>query len=159
MPVPFSRLESAASDGRREVEGDEIEARGGGEARKLTRSAGTVSLGVMVSRVLGLVREQILAYLFPARTGLDAFYAAFRIPNLLRDMFGEGALSKAFVAIFSEIEKKEGREQALHLANLVLNALILVVSALTLAGIVSAAVIVDRVLPGAGFDVALSPDA
>src|SRR3989304_3782459 len=147
MPVPSSRLESAASDGRREVESGE-----------LTRSAGTVSLGVMVSRVLGLVREQILAYLFPARTGLDAFYAAFRIPNLLRDMFGEGALSKAFVATFSEIEKKEGREQALHLANLVLNALILVVSALTLAGIVYADVIVDAVLPGAGFDVALSAD-
>ena len=158
MTVPSSRLESAASDGRGEVEGGELRARGGGRAHKLTRSAGTVSLGVMVSRVLGLVREQILAYLFPARTGLDAFYAAFRIPNLLRDMFGEGALSKAFVATFSEIEKKEGREQALHLANLVLNALILVVSALTLAGIVYADVIVDAVLPGAGFDVALSAD-
>src|SRR3972149_8938336 len=159
MPVPSSRLESAASDGGGEVEGVETEAHGGGHDRKLTRSAGTVSVGVRVPRVLGLVREQILAYLFPARTGLDAFYAAFRIPNLLRDMFGEGALSKAFVATFSEIEKKEGREQALHLANLVLNALILVVSALTLAGIVYADVIVDAVLPGAGFDVALSPDA
>ena len=158
MPVPSSRLESAASDGRREVEGVEIEPRGGGHARKLTRSAGTVSLGVMVSRVLGLVREQILAYLFPARTGLDAFYAAFRIPNLLRDTFAEGALSKAFVATFSEIEKKEGREQALRLASVVLNALILVVSALTLAGIVYADVIVDAVTPGAGFDVALSAD-
>jgi len=158
MTVPSSRLESAASDGRGEVEGGELRARGGGRAHKLTRSAGTVSLGVMVSRVLGLVREQILAYLFPARTGLDAFYAAFRIPNLLRDMFGEGALSKAFVATFSEIEKKEGREQALRLANVVLNALILVVSALTLVGIVYADVIVGAVLPGAGFDVALSAD-
>src|SRR3972149_5397185 len=158
MTVPSSESESAASDGRREVEGGRIEARAGGQARELTRSAGTVSLGVMVSRVLGLVREQILAYLFPARTGLDAFYAAFRIPNLLRDMFGEGALSKAFVAIFSEIEKKEGREQALRLANVVLNALILVVSALTLFGIVYADVIVDAALPGAGFDVALSAD-
>src|SRR3972149_10811028 len=158
MTVPSSRLESAASDGRGEVEGGELRARGGGRAHKLTRSAGRVSLGVMVSRVLGLVREQILAYLFPARTGLDAFYAAFRIPNLLRDMFGEGALSKAFVATFSEIEKKEGREQALRLANVVLNALILVVSALTLFGIVYADVIVDAALPGAGFDVALSDD-
>src|SRR3990172_8637375 len=158
MTVPSSRLESAASDGKGEVEGGELRAGGGGHAHKLTRSAGTVSLGVMVSRVLGLVREQILAYLFPARTGLDAFYAAFRIPNLLRDMFGEGALSKAFVATFSEIEKKEGREQALRLANVVLNALILVVSALTLVGIVYADVIVGAVLPGAGFDVALSAD-
>jgi putative peptidoglycan lipid II flippase len=158
MPVSFSSSESAASEGGREAESADGDARGAGHARKLTRSAGTVSLGVMISRVLGLVREQILAYLFPAKTGLDAFYAAFRIPNLLRDMFGEGALSKAFVATFSEIEKKEGREQALRLANLVLNALILVVGALTLIGVVYAQVIVDAVLPGAGFDVALSPD-
>jgi len=158
MVVPSSGLESARSDGRREVEESEAEESKGRHARKLTRSAGTVSLGVMVSRVLGLVREQILAYLFPARTGLDAFYAAFRIPNLLRDMFGEGALSKAFIATFSEIEKKEGREAALRLANVVLNALILVVSALTLVGIVYADVIVDTVLPGAGFDIALSAD-
>ncbi len=158
MVVPSSRLESARSDGRKEDEGGEIEARGGGHARKLTRSAGTVSLGVMVSRVLGLVREQILAYLFPARTGLDAFYAAFRIPNLLRDMFAEGALSKAFIATFSEIEKNEGREAALRLANVVLNALLLVVFGLTLLGIVYADVIVDAVLPGAGFDIALSAE-
>jgi len=158
MPVPSSRLESAASEGGREVEGGEAETQGRGDARKLTRSAGTVSLGVMVSRVLGLVREQVLAYLFPARTGLDAFYAAFRIPNLLRDMFGEGALSKAFIATFSEIERKEGRERALRLANVVLNALLLVVGALTLVGIVYADGIVDAVLPGAGFDVALAPD-
>jgi putative peptidoglycan lipid II flippase len=110
----------------------------------------------MVSRVLGLVREQILAYLFPAKTGLDAFYAAFRIPNLFRDMFGEGALSKAFVATFSEIEKKEGREEALRLGNLVLNAVILVVGALTLLGIIYADTIVNLVLPGAGFDSVLS---
>jgi putative peptidoglycan lipid II flippase len=153
MPVSSSSAANAASDGRSEVES---EALGVGHARSLTRSAGTVSLGVMVSRVLGLVREQILAYLFPAKTGLDAFYAAFRIPNLFRDMFGEGALSKAFVATFSEIEKKEGREEALRLGNLVLNAVILVVGALTLLGIIYADTIVNLVLPGAGFDSVLS---
>ncbi len=150
MPVSSSNAASTASDGRRDAEGEVP-----GHARALTRSAGTVSLGVTVSRILGLVREQILAYLFPAKTGLDAFYAAFRIPNLLRDMFGEGALSKAFVATFSEIEEKEGKEQALRLANLVLNAVILVVGALTVVGIFYAGVIVNAVLPGAGFDAAL----
>jgi putative peptidoglycan lipid II flippase len=109
----------------------------------------------MVSRVLGLVREQILAYLFPARLGLDAFYAAFRIPNLLRDMFGEGALSKAFVSTFAEIEEKEGRDAALRLANVVLNAILLVVGALAILGIVYADAIVGAILPGAGFDVPL----
>jgi putative peptidoglycan lipid II flippase len=151
-------LESASSSGRSDVEGGEDGAeREGSPHRRLTRSAGTVSLGVMVSRVLGLVREQILAYLFPARTGLDAFYAAFRIPNLLRDMFAEGALSKAFIPTFSEIESKEGRERALHLASVVLNAIVVVVGGLTLLGIVFADPIVNAVLPGAGFDSALDP--
>ena len=117
---------------------------------RLTRSAGTVSIGVMVSRVLGLVREQVLAYLFSARIVLDAFYAAFRLPNLFRDMFGEGALSKAFVSTFSEIQEKEGNEAALRLVSVVLNAMILVMAALTLAGILYADGIVAWVFPGAG---------
>jgi putative peptidoglycan lipid II flippase len=131
MIVPPSGHSSARSEGREAEEG-EADERHGRHAHRLTRSAGTVSLGVGFSRVLGLVREQILAYLFPAKTGLDAFYAAFRIPNLLRDMFAEGALSKAFVSTFAEIDKKEGREAALRLANVVLNALVLAIGALTL---------------------------
>lgn len=127
-------------------------------ARKLTRSAGVVSAGVMVSRLLGLVREQVLAYLFPARLGLDAFYAAFRIPNLLRDMFGEGALSKAFISTLSDVESKEGDEASLRLANLVFNALGVVMSVLTILGIVYADTIVDVIFGGEGFDVAL-PEA
>ena len=63
----------------------------------------------MASRVLGLVREMVLAYFFRTGGGLDAFYAAFRIPNLLRDMFAEGALSKAFVSTFTEV----GRNRAI----------------------------------------------
>lgn len=126
--------------------------------RALTRSAGTVSFGVMVSRVLGLVREQVLAYLFAARFGLDAYYAAFRIPNLLRDMFGEGALSKAFVSTFSEIQEKEGNEAALRLANLVANVLMLAMGTLTLLGVVYAEVIVAWVFLGSGFDTPLPPD-
>jgi putative peptidoglycan lipid II flippase len=156
MAAPSSETESEASTEedqlrRRETEDSHT------KARRLTRSAGTVSVGVMVSRVLGLVREQVLAYLFSARFGLDAFYAAFRIPNLLRDMFGEGALSKAFVSTFSEIEEKEGRDAAIRLVNVVVNALVVVVGALMILGIVYADVIVDLALPGAGFDVAFPP--
>ena len=122
---------------------------------KLARSAGLVSIGVMVSRVLGLVREQVLAYLLPTRLGLDAFYAAFRIPNLLRDMFGEGALSKAFVATFAEIESEHGRRSALSLASGVLNLLVLAIGLLTLGGMWFAEDIVWFLFPGAGFDVAI----
>ena len=148
MASPSSEMESAPLGSQRVS--DENDA-----SRALTRSAGTVSIGVMVSRILGLVREQVLAYLFSARIGLDAYYAAFRIPNLLRDMFGEGALSKAFVSTFSEIQEKEGNEAALRLVNLVLSALVLIVGACTLAGVIYADVIVGLVFPGAGFDTPL----
>ena len=68
----------------------------------VARSARTVSLAVFGSRILGLVREQILAGLFGASREFDAFITAFRIPNLLRDLFAEGALSAAFVATFTQ---------------------------------------------------------
>src|ERR1700730_6836013 len=63
------------------------------EQPSVARSARTVSLAVLGSRVLGLVREQVLAALFGANREFDAFLTAFRIPNLLRDLFAEGALS------------------------------------------------------------------
>ncbi len=72
------------------------------EKDNLARSAGAVSLATTGSRILGLVREQVFAYLFGAGLATDAFVAAFRIPNLLRDLFAEGALSAAFVPAFSK---------------------------------------------------------
>ena len=66
-----------------------------------TRAAGIVALAVMLSRVLGLARELIFAALFGAGRGMDAYITAYRAPNLLRDLFAEGALSVAFVTVFS----------------------------------------------------------
>jgi putative peptidoglycan lipid II flippase len=65
-----------------------------------TKAAGIIGIAVMCSRVLGLMREMIFAALFGAGAAMDAFTAAFRIPNLLRDLFAEGALSTAFVTTF-----------------------------------------------------------
>ena len=124
----------------------------------IARSAGAVSAGVLASRVLGLVREQVLAYLFSAKIGLDAFYAAFRIPNLLRDMFGEGALSKAFVTTISEINEKEGEEAAFRLVNLVLNLIVLLMGMVTFLGIYYADSIVGLAFPGDGFDTPIVND-
>ena len=87
--------------------------------RSVARSAGIVSLAVMGSRVLGLVRELIFAAFFGAGFATDAFIIAFRIPNLLRDLFGEGALSAAFVTTFTSKLNNEGEESAWRLANLV----------------------------------------
>lgn len=109
----------------------------------------------MASRVLGLVREMVLAYFFRTGGGLDAFYAAFRIPNLLRDMFGEGALSKAFVSTFTDVGEREGEQAAIRLSNLVVNAVLVVVGLATLLGIFFSQEIANLMLPGRGFDLPL----
>ncbi|MBC8318026.1 MAG: murein biosynthesis integral membrane protein MurJ [Desulfobulbaceae bacterium] len=105
---------------------------------KIARSAGTVSIAVMCSRVLGLVREQAFAALFGAGYAYDSFVVAFRIPNLLRDLFGEGALSSAFVTVFSGYDAKKGEEATWQLANNVLAFFAVLVSLITLCGIVFA---------------------
>lgn len=104
----------------------------------LARSAGAFGLATMASRVLGLVRDQVLAYYFGAGDAMDAFRVAFRIPNLARDLFAEGAMSAAFVPTFTRQLALHGRERAWRLASSVINALVLVTGALVLAGIVFA---------------------
>src|SRR6266404_5082954 len=118
------------------------------EQHSVTRSARTVSLAVLGSRVLGLVREQVLAALFGANREFDAFVTAFRIPNLLRDLFAEGALSAAFVTTFSQKLSAEGDKSAWRLANLVLNALILVLAVITVIGIIISPWLVRMISPG-----------
>ncbi|HEX3397787.1 MAG TPA: lipid II flippase MurJ, partial [Steroidobacteraceae bacterium] len=82
-----------------------------------TKAAGIIGLAVMCSRLLGLVREQVLAALFGGGMAMDAFTAAFRIPNLLRDLFAEGALSTAFVTTFSKTIARGGDQDAWRLAD------------------------------------------
>ena len=118
------------------------------EQTTVTRSARTVSLAVLGSRVLGLVREQVLASLFGASEAFDAFITAFRIPNLLRDLFAEGALSAAFVAGFTQKLTTDGEKPAWRLANLVLNALLAALSIITIIGILASPVIVNIMAPG-----------
>lgn len=101
---------------------------------KIARSAGTVSFAVMCSRVLGLVREQAFAILFGAGFAFDAFVVAFRIPNLLRDLFGEGALSAAFVAVFTDYDTNKGEEATWKLASNVLAFFLVLLSCVTLLG-------------------------
>ena len=118
---------------------------------RIARSAGTVGIAVMCSRVLGLVREQAFAFLFGAGFAFDAFVVAFRIPNLLRDLFGEGALSAAFVAVFSDYDANQGEKRTWQLANTVLAFFAVVLSFVTLLGIVFADQIV-RFLVEADFE-------
>jgi putative peptidoglycan lipid II flippase len=107
-------------------------------------------LAISASRVLGVVRDSLFARIFGVSGLTDAYVAAFRIPNLLRDLFAEGALSSAFVPTFSEALSKGGRERAYRLGNLVLGAILLLTGLLTLAGILWADELVSLITRGFG---------
>ena len=103
--------------------------------QSVAKSAGIVSIAVMFSRVLGLVREMVFSRFFGAGFLYDAFLVGFRIPNLLRDLFAEGALSAAFVKVFTDYQIKKNEAEAWRLASLIFNALAVVLSVVTIAGI------------------------
>ena len=117
---------------------------------KLARSAGLISIATMASRLLGVAREMVLAAVFGAGSGMemDAFNVAFRVPNLLRDLFAEGAMTAAFIPTFTRTLATRGREAAWRLGNLVINALFLVTGTLVVAGIVFAGPITHFLAPG-----------
>jgi len=108
-----------------------------------TRATGVVGIAILSSRVLGLIREMVFAGLFGAGKYLDAFLMAFRLPNLLRDLFAEGALSTAFITTFSKKIAVEGDQSAWRLANKVATLTAVFMSAVTLLGIVFAPQLVD----------------
>jgi putative peptidoglycan lipid II flippase len=107
------------------------------------RSAGVVGLAVVGSRLFGLGRELVFPAMFGAGKVLDAYYAAFQIPNLLRDLFAEGALSTAFTALFTRTWDKEGPQPAWTLANLTLSAMVFLGGLVCVAGIAGAPFIVE----------------
>src|SRR5438552_16234864 len=113
------------------------------EQRASTRATGIVGIAILCSRVLGLIREQVFAGLFGAGRNLDAFLMAFRLPNLLRDLFAEGALSTAFITTFSGKIATEGDESAWRLANKVATLTAVFMSGVTLLGILFAPQLVD----------------
>ncbi len=119
--------------------------------QNVTRAAGVVSIAVLVSRILGLARETAIGYYFASKVSADAFYLAFRIPNFLRDMFGEGILSKAFITTFLATEAEDGEAAAWNLANRIFNLTLLVLVGITILGIAFAPTIVD-VLARDNFD-------
>jgi putative peptidoglycan lipid II flippase len=117
---------------------------------QVAKSAGSVGIAVFLSRILGLVREQVMAVLFGAGFYMDAFVVAFRIPNLLRDLFAEGALSAAFVTVFTDYDHKKGEEAAWRLANNVLVTLSILLSLITVLGIIFSKEIILVMAPDFG---------
>ncbi|WP_242392894.1 murein biosynthesis integral membrane protein MurJ [Anaeromyxobacter oryzisoli] len=107
-----------------------------------------LSAATMASRVLGLVRDQLFAILVGANRFSDAFVVAFRIPNLLRDLFAEGALSSAFVPTFADAHRNRGPGAAYRLGNAIVAVLLVVVGAITLLGVALAGPLVRGIAPG-----------
>ena len=104
----------------------------------VVRSAGVIGIATTTSRVLGLVRDQVLAYFFGAGDAMDAFRIAFRLPNVLRDLFAEGAMSAALVPTFTRAMIEGGRHQACRLGSNVINLLVIVSGLIVVMGIVFA---------------------
>jgi len=117
---------------------------------KIARAAGTVSIAVLASRLLGLVREQVFAGLFGAGYAFDAFVVAFRIPNLLRDLFAEGALSSAFVTVFTDYDQRRDPAATWRLANNVILCFSLLVGSLVLLGMYFSPQLVELMAPDFG---------
>jgi putative peptidoglycan lipid II flippase len=105
------------------------------EKRNISKAAGTVGFYTLLSRILGLVRDVVVAAFFGSGMAADAFFVAFRIPNLLRRLFAEGSLTIAFIPVFTEYLARKTREDAFQMARAVLAVLSLVLALVALLGI------------------------
>jgi putative peptidoglycan lipid II flippase len=110
--------------------------------------AALVAAGILLSRMLGFVREHFRARFLGAGIAADAFTAAFRLPNLLQNLFGEAALSASFIPVYAGVLAREGEEEAGRVAGAVGAAMALAVSVFVLGGVLLAPVLVDLVNPG-----------
>ncbi len=118
----------------------------------LLRALATVSSMTLLSRILGFVRDFVIARTFGAGLATDAFFVAFKLPNLLRRMFAEGAFSQAFVPILGEYKNRRGDQEALLLVDHVTSILALVLFAVTALGVAAAPLLVWISAPGFAAD-------
>src|SRR4030042_7134906 len=116
--------------------------------KSIIKSASVIGIAPLCSRLLGFIRDVVIARLFGIYVYAQAFVIAFRIPNLFRDLVGEGATNAAFVPVFSEYTVKHSKEEFWELANAVLNLLLVVLMSVTLLGIICSGVIVRLIAPG-----------
>ena len=105
------------------------------DREQISQAAGIVAFYTLLSRILGLVRDMIVARFFGSGMAADAFFVAFRIPNLLRRLFAEGSLTIAFIPVFTEYLSQKSREDAFTLARIALTLLSIILALVTLLGI------------------------
>ncbi|MGH7527857.1 MAG: murein biosynthesis integral membrane protein MurJ, partial [Gemmatimonadales bacterium] len=111
-------------------------------------AAGLVAAGILLSRILGLIRNRVFAHYFGTSDAADAFNAAFRIPNFLQNLFGEGVLSASFIPVYAGLRARGQEQEARRVAGAVAALLGLVVSVLVLAGVALTPLLIDVIAPG-----------
>jgi len=116
----------------------------------VTRAAGVVGIFTFLSRIMGLARDMLIANFFGSGMSADAFFVAFRIPNLLRRLFAEGSLTVSFIPVFTEYLQNKSKQEAFLLARVVLTFLVCIVTAITILGIILSPLIVRVIAPGFG---------
>jgi len=115
---------------------------------RVTRAAAIFGGTTFVSRVFGFVRDMVIARTFGAGMVADAFFVAYRIPALLRELFAEGSMSAAFIPVFTRVLHDSGREEAIRLAKATFTVLSVILLAVTLIGIIAAPIVVTIIAPG-----------
>jgi len=118
------------------------------EVGRITRAAGVVGLMTLLSRITGLLRDILIGYLLGAQGAAGAFFVAFRIPNLLRRLTAEGALTAGFIPVFTDYLTRDTKEEAMEVARIVFTFAAIVLGALTVLGIFSAPALVHLFAPG-----------
>lgn len=119
-----------------------------GETRSVVKAAGVIGVATFSSRILGFVRDMVLAGLFGATPAADAFFVAYRVPNLLRELFAEGSMSSAFIPVFTEYQTLKSKQDAWELASAVFTTLLTIVTGITVLGVFFASGIVWLLAPG-----------
>src|SRR5204862_7620051 len=118
-------------------------------AKRTSLAALAVAAGIFVSRITGVVRQHFFARYFGLQSDTaDAFSAAFRIPNVLQNLFGEGALSASFIPVYASLLARGEHEEADRVASTVASLLAVVVAVLVLAGVLATPVLIDAIAPG-----------
>jgi len=118
------------------------------ETRSVVKAAGVIGAATFSSRILGFVRDMVLANLFGATPAADAFFVAYRVPNLLRELFAEGSMSSAFIPVFTEYQTQKSKQDTWELASAVFTTLLTIVTGITIIGVILASGIVWLLAPG-----------
>ena len=118
------------------------------ERVQVVEAAGVIGVATLLSRILGFVRDMVLARLFGAGLAADAFFVAYRIPNLLRELFAEGSMSAAFIPVFSGYLTRRTKRDAWELASAAFTTLLTILTGVCLLGILAAPWIVKLIAPG-----------